>query len=238
MESKYDEKEWDAATSVGRRLFLYNYWMRGTEFPGWDLIKSVVMETEPDHKTKVFLWKNKNSRQEELVQISVYESSYWRHAQYHLKDQLEHCMRPNIPHGKGALARVGDVLYAGEDPHSKRIAAIFFSRGNLQITVASAGKQTADVVKFVKKLDDRFVAPPTKDDRAAKIVRALKPARIKTRKTQRVVLVENLPEPVFRSGWLRVTVPDGELRRDGDILYYTCDTAGKKKVGILNFKLE
>ena len=53
---------------------------------------------------KVYMWKRKASKKEELVQVRVIESSYWRNAlQYH-HDQLMHSMRPDIPRGKGKTA--------------------------------------------------------------------------------------------------------------------------------------
>ena len=34
METKYDTTEWESETVLGRRLFIYNYAMRGNGSPG------------------------------------------------------------------------------------------------------------------------------------------------------------------------------------------------------------
>jgi hypothetical protein len=238
MESKYDQNEWEQGTALGRRLFIYNYGMKGNEFAGWELIKTAVMESGPGVEEKIYMWQRKKSQEEELVQVSVFESSYWRHAQHHLMNQLHHCMRPDIPRGKGKTAGIGDVQYIGQAPESKDTTAVFLSRGNLQINIRSVGKKPVDVVSLAKKLDNRFIKPPTKTEEKAGLVSALKPGKLKVKKDERAVVLDTLPEPVSRSGWIKVNVPEGELRRDGDVLYYTCEKAGQKNVEILNFRLE
>jgi hypothetical protein len=238
MESKYNKNEWEQGTTLGRRLFAYNYGMRGNEFAGWELIKTIFMENELGVGEKIYMWKRKKSQEDELVQVSVTESSYWRHAQHHLMNQLQHCMRPDIPRGKGKTASIGDVQYIGQAPDSKEIAAVFFSRGNLQINVRSVGTKPVDVVTLAKKLDNRFIKPPTKTEEKAGLVSTLKPGKLKVKKAERAILLDKLPEPTPRSGWTKVLVPEGELRRDGDILYFTGEKAGQKSVEILNFKLE
>lgn len=238
MDSQYNKTEWEKATTLGRRLFVYNYMMKGNEFPAWELIKTAVMESEPGAKETIYMWKRKKSQKEELIQVSVFESSYWRHAQHHLMNQLNQCMRPSIPRGTGKTAGIGDVQYIGQTQKSKEIAVVFFSRGNLQVTVRSVGKKAVDVLNFVKKLDNRFTKPPTKAEKSARIVKPLKPGKVTVKKDKKAVLLEKLPEPVSRSGWIKVNVPEGELRRDGDVLYYTCEKAGQKNVKILNFERE
>lgn len=239
MESnEYDQNEWEQETTLGRHLFVYNYAMRGNEFAGWELIKTTVMENEPGVAEKIYMWKRKKSQEEELVQVSVMESSSWRHAQHHLMNQLHHCMRPDIPRGTGKTAGIGDVQYIGQASGSEDIAAVFFSRGNLQINIRSVGKKPVDVVTLAKKLDNRFIKPPTKTEEKAGLVSTLKPGKLKVKKDEKAVVLEKLPEPVSRSGWIKVNVPEGELRRDGDVLYCTCEKAGQKNVEILNFRLE
>ncbi len=238
MDSQYDKKEWEKVTTLGRRLFIYNYGMRGNEFAGWELIKTAVMESEPGVEETIYMWQRKKSHEEELIQVSIFESSYWRHAEHHLMNQLQHCMRPDIPRGKGKTASIGDVQHIGQAPKSEDITAIFFSRGNLQVTVRSVGSKPVDVVALAKKMDNRFIKPPTKAEEKAGVVSTLKPATLTVKKAKRAVLLEKLPEPIPRSGWTKVLVPEGELRRDGDVLYFTSEKAGQKSVEILNFKLE
>lgn len=127
MDARYDTKEWETETSLGRRLFVYNYGMRGTEFGAWDMVKTVVTAHEPGVTERTYLWVRR-SAEDEMVQVSIVETAYWQHALEHLKDQLEHCMRPDVPRGEGKAAGIGDVVYGGGGPGSSRAAAVFFSR--------------------------------------------------------------------------------------------------------------
>jgi hypothetical protein len=238
MNGQYDKSAWEHETDLGRRLYIYNYAMKGNELTGWELIKVVVAQLDANHTEKIFLWQRKKSKDEELIQVAVVESGYWRHAQHQLLNQLQHCMRPNIPRGSGQTAIVGDVQYVAEAQGTKEIAAIYFTRGNLQITVRSSGKKPVDVAALAKKIDGFFTKAPTKDLQRKKLVKAVQPNTIKAKKAKPMVLIDRLPEPVARSGWLRVTVPEGEIRRDGDVLLFEAGKDGAKSVEIMNFKIE
>ena len=237
METKYDTTEWESETVLGRRLFIYNYAMRGNELSGWELVKTVIVQHEPDVTEKTYLWKRK-SAEEELIQVYVIETPYWSHAQQYLKMQLHHCMHPEIPRGTSKAANIGDVQYVGKAGDSSKVEALFFSRGNLQINVRSAGKKAVDVLRFAQDMDARFVKPPVKSGPKAQASRKLRPGKVSVKKGQKAVIVEKLPEPVTRSGWLRVEVPDGEIRREGDSLYYIPDTAGAKSIQIVRLSME
>ena len=101
MEPPYDQKAWEQETKPGRRLYIHNFGMTGKEFPGWELVKISATSQAPDESEKIFMWKRKGSQKEELVQVRVIETGYWRNAlQYHY-NQLTHSMRPDIPRGKG-----------------------------------------------------------------------------------------------------------------------------------------
>jgi hypothetical protein len=151
---------------------------------------------------------------------------------------LDHCMRPDVPRAAAKAAAIGDIQYASQGPESKSIATMFFSRGNLQVSVRSVGSRAVDVTKFARSLDARFIKPVTKAEAKAGVARALKPETVAVRKGEAAALVEQLPEPISRSGCLRVIVPDGELRREGDVLYYSSDKAGRKSVEVVNLALE
>ena len=238
MDSKYDQKQWERETNIGRRLFIHNFGMRGDELPGWNLIKIAVMENEPGAAEKIYMWKKKKSEEEELVQVSVVESGYWRHSQQHLANQLHHCMRADMPRGKGKTGRVGDVQYIGQAPESGEVTAVFFTRGNLQVNVRSVGRKPVDVLELAQRLDNRFVKPPSKIDLKKERVRTLEPRAVTAKKDKKAILLERLPEAVPRSGWTKVIAPEGEVRRYGDRLCLIAEKDGRKDVEILNFTLE
>lgn len=237
METKYDTTAWESETAEGRRLFIYNYAMRGDELPRWELVKTLVVQHEPEVTERTYLWKHK-AAEEELIQISIIETPRWSHAQQYLKMQLDHCMRPEISRGTSKAATIGDVQYAGYANDSNKAAAFLTSRGNLQISVRSAGKKAVNVLPIARNIDDRFIKPPAKTGARARAWKKLRPGELSVKKGKPAIILEKLPVPVTRSGWLRVEVPDGELRREGDALYYIPGTSGAKRIQIVNLSME
>jgi len=237
MASIYDLKAWEQETKLGRRLYIHNYGMKGTEFAGWELIKTSLVETSPDRTEKIYIWKHKKSKDEQLVQVRVVESNYWRNALQHLQEQLEHCMRPDIPRGRGKTAKIGDIQHAGQTP-TNETAALFFTRGNLQISITSVGMATVDITALAKTLDDRLTKPPTKTEEKAAEVTRQKPLKIKAKKQAMTVLIETLDAPGPRSGWTKVMATDGEIRKEGDTLFFFGEEGGERTVEIINYNLE
>ena len=70
------------------------------------------------------------------------------------------------------------------------------------------------------------------------LVKAIKPKKLTVKKAEKAAAIDKLPEPFTRPGWIKVIAPDGELRRDGDVLYYQGEEAGSKQLEILNFKID
>lgn len=237
MESKYDQKAWEQETKLGRRLYIHNFGMNGTEFGGWELVKISVASRAPDESEKIFMWKRKAGKREELIQVRVIESSYWRHAlQYH-HDQLMHSMRPDIPRGKGETAAIGDIQHVGQAP-TNETTAVIFTRGNLQISISSAGLTPVEVTSFAKALDNRLTKPPTKTDEKKLVASRQKPLKVKAKKKEMTILIDKLPAPTPKSGWTRVLATDGEIRKEGDTLFILDEQGGDRTVEIINYKLE
>jgi hypothetical protein len=237
MDSQYDTNAWAAEVSLGRRVFAHNYALRGNEFTGWELVKTTTAQHADGPVEKVFIWQRKGSP-EESIHVSVVETAYWAHALQHLKSQLDHCMRPNLPRGTAKTADVGDIQFESQAPGSGNTAAVFFSRGNLQVSVRSAGERPVNVVKFAAAIDERLTQPVSVARQKQEAAKKLKPGTLAVKKGQRAVVLQPLPERTRRSGWVRVIAPDGELRREDDALYYLPEQAGEKRIDILNFSLE
>jgi len=237
MESNYDQKAWGQETKIGRRLYIHNFGMKGTEFAGWELVKTSIVSHSPDASEKIYMWKRKKSKGEELVQVRVIESNYWRHALQHHHDQLMHAMRPDIPRGKAKTASIGDIQHVGQAP-TNETAAVLFTRGNLQLSVRSVGQIPVDVTSLAKALDNRLTRPPTKTDEKKFAATRQKPLKVKAKKKKMTILIDTLPEPTPKSGWTRVLAEDGEIRKEGDTLFIVDEQGGDKKVEIINYKLE
>jgi hypothetical protein len=231
MQTRYDTSEWKSETVFGRRLFIYNYAMRADELSGWDLIKTVSVEHEEEEVTeKIHIWKATAS-QEDSLRISIVETADWLQAHEFLKLELEHCMNPEIRHTSGTTQKAGDVQYFANAEDSATPAAVFFTRGNLQINVRSLGEKPVNALRIAMRMDARLLNPLPAG--SAPPADSAHPISLVATPPDTVRILDKLPE--FASGWrwLRVEVPDGEVRREGDALLYIPATAGSKVIQTL-----
>lgn len=231
MDAQYDIEEWAAETTRGRHIFNYNYRMMGDEIRDWEMINSATMESEPGVTERIYLWQKKGSKGQASVRISIVELPHWRSAQNLLLNQLRHSMRPNIPKGSGKFAQTGDIRFVGQEEQSGVVATIFFTRGNIFLSVSSVGEKVVDVSGMAKNLDRNFSGPPKEEEVKKGLVEVLSPKPLSVKEKEKTILIEKLPEPVPRSGWLKIIAPDGELSREDDALFYVSSKAGKKQIG-------
>lgn len=231
MNASYDKEEWAADTTRGRQVFNFRCTLTGSELKGWELLKVVIMTQKPDSVEKVYLWAHDVDPKQEMVRVSITERPSWRFAQESLYERLNECMRPNIPKGTKALAQIGDVNYVSREPQTDSAGAITFTRGNVCVSVSTAGEKNVDVSQIAASLDRRLNEPLTKAEAGKRWVPARVPKSVNVTAKKPVTLIDNLPEAAPRDGWLQVIVPDGELRRTRDSLIYVSPATGKKSVG-------
>jgi len=231
MNAGYDTSEWASETTVGRRIFNANFRLGGSGLGGWEAVKSVAVEQEAGVTERVTLWRKSGARRETLIRVGVVEYDSWSAAQQGLYATLLHCMRPDIPRGKGTLARTGDVGFAASAARARGTASAFFSRGNVAVSVASVGEATVDVAAFARKVDTALSTPP-KDSELKRGLAAYGSPRSFDVKTRRpVTIIANLRHVLDTGGWLKVIAPDGELRREDDQLVYVPERPGRKRIG-------
>ena len=231
MNTHYNAEEWAAETTVGRQVFNYNYRMLGREVQGWKLAKVVTMQESPDATERAYLWQSKSDPDREMVRVSITERHNWRSAQESLREQLDYSMRPAIPRGTKTLAQVGDVNYVGREAQTEIAAAISFTRGNVCVSVSSVGERNVDVSAIARTVDRALSAPPARREVEKGRVRAApKVAAVEAEEAH--VLVDNLGQAAPGGGWLKVIVPDGELRREGNTLIYASAQGGEKQVDV------
>lgn len=230
MNTEYDKNEWAAGTTRGRQVFNFGYRLIGSEFKGWKLLKTVLMQDGRDPTEKVYLWESSSDPKREMLRVSITERYHWKLAQETLYQYLMECMRPDIPKGTKKLAQLGDVNYVTREPHTDIAGAIIFTRGNVCVSVSNAGEKNVDVSEMAAVLERALSEPSAKAEAGKRQLRVRIPEWVDVTARKPVVLVEKLSEAVPRRGWLKIIVPDGELRRKGDALIYVSPEGGKKRV--------
>ena len=231
VDTQYDVEEWARQTSLGRRVFNHNFRVRGTELRGWELLKATTMRDDASVTEQVYMLGRKGADESELVRISVVELHHWRLAQQQLLAQLSHTMRPALTPGEGRSA-VGDVGFVALAPKSKTVAHVSFARGNVTVSVASAGEKIVDVTTIAAHLDAAMSELPQRKavkDEARSLVR-----RAVMLKANRSTAIEELP--ATGTEWIKIVVPDGELSREGSAVTYTSPEPGRKQVSIVQVR--
>jgi hypothetical protein len=231
MNTQYNSQEWAAETTRGRHLFNYNFRLLGREFKVWQLRKAEPMQEDAGGTEYVYLWQGQRDHEREMVRVTVKEQTSWRLAQKRLREQLNNCMRPDIPRGTGEYASLGDISFVSRDPQTGVPGAIFFTRGNVFLSVDSVGEGNIDVSEFAITLDRALSEPP------ARSARQKRPAGKHTAKMLKLKMGESrvvtkLQKPAPDGPWLKVIAPDGELSRRGDALSFTSLQAGEKAIDI------
>lgn len=216
----HDTVRWAAETDLGRRLFNHNVQIKGTELRGWTLMKSARAQSAPDLVEQVTLLRRDGKKDGDAdLRIDIVEAADWRRAQQRLLETVLDCMNPDIARASGTLAKAGDVVFAAADGPGAGAAA-FGVRGNVLWRVTRLASAEIDVSRWAQKLDALLSAAPA--------AASLDTQSVTVRPGEAVVVAE-LPDP-GGAQWLKVIVPDGELRREGSRLLYTADKGGAKRV--------
>jgi hypothetical protein len=138
-------------------------------------------------------------------------------------------MRPDIPRAGGSLAEAGDVSFAGYE--AKAAASVFFARGNVLVSVASAGDTTVDVTAPAKKFDTALRERPKDTELTSGLAEQRSPRSFDMKEDQPVTVIESVSRAIAAGARVKVIAPDGELRREDDRLVYVSERGGRKRVG-------
>jgi hypothetical protein len=230
MDSPHDVKAWASETTVGRRVYNYDFRLRGREIKGWRLIKTVPMRSDRTMSETTYLWQDTDAPDRNLVRVNVVELVDWRRAQKYLLDVLAHTMRPDLPRGTGDLGDVGDVEFVARSLDADVAAAVMFTRGNIAVVINSVGSVNVDVSEIAVLVDRMLREPPARVPSLRTVAKRQTPKSVQARRRQATPLVRNLRKTGDR--WLKVIVPDGEVQRKGDALAYLSPQPGRKTVQI------
>jgi hypothetical protein len=227
---EYDTKAWAGETTLGRRVFNHRFRMLGREFSGWQLLKRVPMHEDRSMSEVTYLWQNEAAPRQQLIRVNVREVGSWRDAQKQLLGVLHENMRSDLPRGTGRLAELGDVQFVARALPSDIPAAVRFTRGNIAVSVDSAGPTILDVSEIALGIDRLLREAPTKVPALRRLAQVKTPKIALIKGKEGVALVKDLA----KSGdqWLKVLVPDGELRRKGQSVVYTAPPPARKAVQV------
>jgi hypothetical protein len=135
-----------------------------------------------------------------------------------------------IPRGTGTLAALGDIEFVARAAQSDIPAAIQFTRGNFAVAVNSVGSVSMDVSDISSIVDRMLMEPPIRIPSLRKYAKQIAPRSVRTRGTEEAALIKDVK--FAGDAWLKVIVPDGELRRRDGAIEYMTKRPGPKPVQI------
>lgn len=155
------------------------------------------------------------------VLIDVTECSSAEEAMESLVIRLEGNELAQLDKGPDDLGTVSFMHPEGSPP------AVFFTRGNLCVSVISIAQQPVDVLKLAQVLNHRLQGQP----KIARDIIQLKPGQDHAKVGQAVSVSYQLPWKLAELGYLKFTVHGGSIAREKDSLIIT-----GSKPGILQLK--
>ena len=180
-----------------------------------------------------------------IIRVSLAELNNAQNAIARLEQELMQSMRPDIPQGTGDMEALGDVNFVARAAPADFTAGFSFARGNICVTVRNAGQKAVDVSELAKKIDELLSGNPAVEDeeqvglRASAVERTGRLGRTEERTIaakgkERVTVVPTLGE--VTKGWVRISVPHGELSREGKEVVYRSDAGGNVDLRISVFE--
>jgi hypothetical protein len=224
MNRKYDTKRWAEQTRAGRTLFIWNYFMSGTEIPGWRLIKRVPPQVYQGRKILTYLWQR---AEEELIKVDTIQSTSWQGAHEALLDVLEQFQAPELPEARSRQIELGDVSYVGR---GELLAAAVMACANMVAGVYSVGSRDVPVIEVARRIDEQFSARPV-PSREGMVPRIseFSAERGVARVNEAIALKLGAQDPLERPMWFKLIANRGEfqVREDDQRIYFKSGEPGQ-----------
>lgn len=227
----YDAEKWAKKTEVGKRLFVWNFFMRGEEVPGWTLLKTIPEQNHDDKRLLSYMWQDTADDQEVLIKIDIAQASSWSHAQQALWEMLGEYQTLELQEAASRKFEFGDVAYIG---FGDMIQSAIFTRANMIVRIRSVGAKDVSVINMAKKLDGLFV---TKSQFSEKnVIPEIEKfsSDITVVKTnQSVPLDIKATDPLGRSLWYKFMTDHGEIFSEDQKISFLSKTQGQPEISLL-----
>ena len=229
MNRKYDTKRWAEQTKAGRTLFIWNYFMSGTEMPGWRLIKRVPPQVYQGQKILTYLWQR---AEEELIKVDTIQSTSWQGAHEALLGVLEQIQAKELPADRSLHIELGDESYVGR---GELRATAVMACANMVAGVYSVGSRGVPVIEVAKRIDEQFSARPAPSrERMVPRISEFVAERSVARVNEAIPLKLGAQDPQARPVWFKLMANQGEfqVREDDQRIYFKSGEPGQIQLSL------
>ena len=227
----YDLKKWAKQTKIGRRIFIWNFFLTEKNIPGWKLIKEIPKQIQDDKKIHTYMWKKGVGKGNELIRVDIVESISWRRIhEILLKQLVGDYQAPQLLKATSGGIRIGDIAFIG---FGEIVQSMVFTRANMLVRIHSVGRKVVSIADVAGKVDDLFVSKRRLSDEV------VVPEICSFSSIKRVV---KIGEPVAlnisardlldRPLWYKLIVDQGELFIKDEKMYFSSETSGRPVISL------
>ena len=154
LKKHHQFKDWCGQTSLKENHFIWRYFLRGNELPGWQNEYNQTIELPEQVRLIQSIWQRPGTdREQTSLRVDTYECASRVEAHEFLIQLLGQFQIPVMERQKEAA--VGDVAFANPQETS-----LVFARANVVIRISNAGRESIPVKQTIHSLDADLANKP------------------------------------------------------------------------------
>lgn len=230
---RYDIQKWAEQTKVGKHIFIWKYFMRGKEIPGWELVKTIPEQIYKERRIFTYMWQKAETNTEDLAKIDIVESHSWHAAHETLLELLveEHqALELPVPEATAQKIELGDVAYTG---FGETVQSAIFTRANMVVRINSVGKQNVSIIDIADQVDKLFISKPQlSEEGVIPEIELFSSEKMSIKREERVVLDIRAKDPLGRPLWYKFMTEQGEVFVDDEKVWFSSKTLGQPEISL------
>lgn len=155
LKQHHEFEAWCGCNTLKENLFIWNYFLSGSEFPGWQIHSNQPMTVPGWPRFIQSTWRHHEGDIETVLRVDVYECASRVKAHEFLLQLLGQFHLPNVELQEKIA--VGDVAFS-----SPGDAVILFARANYVLLVSNAGRELVAANEVARPFDTELYSKPKK----------------------------------------------------------------------------
>ena len=226
LKQRHAYEKWRASNTIEQNLFIWKFFLSGSEFPGWQIHRIQSVETGGWPPSIQSIWRRHEGETGALLSVDIFEHPSRTAAHEFLVQLLGEFQSPDVT--RQEQITIGDVAFAGLGD-----AFLLFARANLVILIRNAGRDLMPISEVARQFDRDLVSRPEMD--GAKVAPEIRRFESLAREFQvgvSVPLEVEASDPLERPLWYKFFSRAGEvLLKEGRLVYQPA-SAGEQEVSV------
>ena len=160
LKRQHDFNAWQGLNALKEDLFIWHYFLRGSEFQGWQMQSQQQLALTEELRCIQSAWRGQAENTDASIRATIYECPSRLEAHRFLLQLLGQFHLPGVERQKDI--EVGDVAFTGRDK-----TCLLFARANCLFVLHNADRKLVPVHDIARPLDRALydlprVSPPSK----------------------------------------------------------------------------